>query len=146
MDERATDTRTPRERFPEALARANRANDELIGGRGELLRDCFSHREDATLFGGFGGHEVGWAQIGPRLTWVAQTFAGGRCSYETLSSDADNELAFVVQFERGEARIVGRPDPLPIDFRVTMVFRWEEGAWRLLHRHADHLGAKQRPT
>jgi hypothetical protein len=77
---------------------------------------------------------------------VAQSFAGGRCAYEILASHAGSELGFVVQFERGVARITGRPDALPLDFRVTMVFRWEDGAWRLLHRHADHLAGKQKPT
>ncbi|MGH7332342.1 MAG: YybH family protein [Candidatus Rokuibacteriota bacterium] len=140
------DRRTPAERFPDALAATNRANDELIEGRGGPIRDCFSHREDAALFGGFGGHEVGWAQIGPRLEWVAQSFAGGTCTYETITSAAGSELAFVVQFERGEARIRGRPTPLPLDFRVTMVFRWEDGAWKLLHRHADHLRDTPNPS
>jgi hypothetical protein len=51
-----------------------------------------------------------------------------------------------VQFERGEARIAGRAAPLRIDFRVTMVFRLEGGAWRLVHRHADHLVEKQPPA
>lgn len=140
------DARTPPERFPEALAAVNRANDELIEGRGGPIRDCFSHREDATLFGGFGGHEVGWTQIGPRLEWVAQSFAGGMCAYEIISSAAGRQLAFVVQFERGKARITGRAAPLPLDFRVTMVFRWEDGAWKLLHRHADHLADQQKPS
>jgi SnoaL-like domain len=140
------DTRTPQDRLAEALAEANRANDELIEGRGGPLRDCFSHREDATLFGGFGGHELGWAEIGPRLEWVAQSFAGEQCAYEILGSSAGSELAHVVQFERGEARITGRETPLRLDFRVTMVFRWEHGAWKLLHRHADHLFDTQKPA
>ncbi len=146
MERGATDARTPPEQFPDALAQANRANDELIRGRGDAIRACFSHREDITLFGGFGGHEAGWSQIGPRLEWVAQSFAGGRCDYEVVASGAGRELAFVVQFERGEARISGRHDPLVLDFRVTMVFRWEDEAWKLIHRHADHLAGKQRPT
>jgi ketosteroid isomerase-like protein len=139
-------SKTPRERFLQAVAAANRANDELLQGRAEAIRDCFSHAEDATLFGGFGGHEVGWGEIGPRLEWVARSFAGGTCAYEIISSGAGNELAFVVQFERGQARIAGRAAPLTLDFRVTMVFRREDGAWKLLHRHADHLSDKQRPT
>jgi hypothetical protein len=36
--------------------------------------------------------------------------------------------------------------PLPLDFRVTMVFRWEADGWRLLHRDADQRTAKQRPS
>jgi ketosteroid isomerase-like protein len=140
------DARPPAERFPDALAAANRANDELIEGRVGPLRDCFSHREDTTLFGGFGGHEAGWSQIGPRLEWVAQSFAGGTCTYEIINSGAGSDLAFVVQFERGEARVTGRTAPLNLDFRVTMIFRWENGAWKLVHRHADHLVDKQKPT
>ena len=115
-------------------------------GRVGPIRDCFSRGDDATLFGGFGGHEIGWARIGPRLEWVAQSFAGGTCAYEIVSSAAGHELAFVVEFERGQARIVGRAEPLSLDFRVTMVFRWEADAWKLLHRHADHLTDKQRPS
>jgi hypothetical protein len=144
--EQRSDAQSPRERFPEALALANRANDELIEGRGALLRECFSHREDITLFGGFGGHEVGWSQIGPRLQWVARSFAGGRCAYEVIASTASDEVGFAVQFERGVARITGRAEPLELNFRVTMAFRWEEGAWKLVHRHADHLVEKQRPS
>ena len=146
MERRSGDARSPRQCFPEALALANRANDELIEGRGALLRDCFSHREDITLFGGFGGHEVGWSQIGPRLEWVAQSFAGGHCAYEIIASTASDEVGFAVQFERGEARVTGRAEPLALNFRVTMAFRWEDGGWKLAHRHADHLAEKQRPA
>ena len=77
---------------------------------------------------------------------MAQSFLGGACTYDIISSTAGHELAFVVQFERGEAHIRDRAAPLTLDFRVTMVFRWESTAWRLVHRHADHLSGKQRPT
>jgi hypothetical protein len=138
-------TRTGGGTFAEAVARANRANEELLAGRGELLKECFSHGPDISLFGGFGGHERGWGEIGPRLDWIAKTFAGGHCEYEEVLSGSGVEHGFVVQFERGEARIVGRAEPLRVDFRVTMVFRREDGAWRLAHRHADHLVEKQKP-
>ncbi len=115
-------------------------------GRSGPLKDCYSHREDASLFGGFGGHEMGWDQIGPRLDWVAQTFVGGHLDYETLASEAGSELAYVVQFEHGECQVIGRTTPLRLDYRVTMVFRWEDGRWKLLHRHADHLFHKERPS
>jgi hypothetical protein len=138
-------TRVGAETFAGAVARANRANDELLEGRAELLKECFSHGRDVSLLGGFGGHERGWSEIGPRLDWVAQTFVGGRCEYERLLSDFGEELGYVVQVERGEARLAGRAEPLRIDFRVTMVFRREDGAWRLVHRHADPLVEKHKP-
>jgi ketosteroid isomerase-like protein len=35
----------------------------------------------------------------------------------------------------------GRDDPIPMDLRVTEVFRRENGQWMLMHRHADQLSA-----
>jgi ketosteroid isomerase-like protein len=125
--------------FPAALARANQANDELIAGRSALLMELFSHRDDATVLGGFGGHERGWSLIGSRLQWVGGTFLGGHCEYEVLTSWAGADLGYVVQIERIEARVVGRAEPLRVALRVTMVFRREDGEWKLLHRHADDL-------
>jgi SnoaL-like domain len=138
--------RTPQERFTEALDECNWANEELLAGRGAPIKNAFSHSSDATLFGGFGGHEVGWEQIGPRLDWVARSFAGGSCTYEVLASTVGKDLAVVVQFERGEARLTDREAPLRIDFRVTMAFRLEGDAWKLLHRHADHMIEQQKPV
>ena len=139
-------TRTPREGFAEALAACNRANDALLEGRSGPLKDCFSHGEDVSLFGGFGGHERGWRHLEPRLDWVARSFAGGRCDYETIATGAGDELGFTVQIERIEARVVGQASPVRMDLRVTMVFRFEASAWKLLHRHADHLLEKRAPT
>jgi len=139
------DTRTPQARFTDALDECNQANEELLAGRSAGIRNAFSHGTDTSLFGGFGGHEVGWAQIGPRLDWVARSFAGGSCAYDVIASAAGAELAYVVQFERGEAQLSSGA-PLRLDFRVTMVFRWEGDAWKLVHRHADHLIEKQSPT
>ncbi|MGH7785256.1 MAG: YybH family protein [Candidatus Binatia bacterium] len=136
----------PHERFAAALAECNRANDALLAGQSAALKACFSHSEEATLFGGFGGHERGWSAIEPRLDWVAQSFASGRCDYELLASGAGDAIAFCVQFERIEAQLTNTPRPVRMDLRVTMVFRWQGGAWRLLHRHADHLMEKAPPT
>ncbi len=128
--------------FAAALAAADQANEELLAGDATALRACFSHREDISLFGGFGGHEVGWSAIGPRLTWVAEHFAGGHCEYEVLSRVVGADVAAVVQFERGTSRLRdGSAHQLAL--RVTMVFRRESGAWKLVHRHGDPLVDKQ---
>ena len=62
-----------------------------------------------------------------------------------LTSWAGADLGYVVQVERIEARVVGRAEPLRMALRVTMVFRREDGEWKLLHRHADDLVNKRRP-
>ena len=51
------------------------------------------------------------------------------------------ELAYVVEVERLEGRFGGGEDLAPYDLRVTMIFRPEEGAWKVVHRHADRIPA-----
>ena len=53
------------------------------------------------------------------------------------------ELAYVVEIEQGEAKIGGSEDNTPWAFRATMIFRPEDGAWKIVHRHADPITTAQ---
>jgi ketosteroid isomerase-like protein len=55
------------------------------------------------------------------------------------------ELAYTIANERSEALIVGQDQAVPMALRVTHIFRMEEGAWKLIHRHADPLMQKTAP-
>jgi ketosteroid isomerase-like protein len=127
----------------DALDRANRANEALLHGDSGPLKACFSHRDDASVLGGFGGHEVGWALIGPRLDWVADSFIGGHFTYELIVATPGTDMGMVVQIERGQVQLKQRPAPQEMALRVTMVFHREDGEWKLLHRHADGLVEKR---
>jgi hypothetical protein len=49
----------------------------------------------------------------------------------------------VVEIERAKAKIGGREDITPFDLRVTMIYRPEEGTWKVVHRHADPITTAQ---
>ena len=49
------------------------------------------------------------------------------------------ELAYIVWIERVKAKLGGRQEIAPFDLRVTMIFRPEDGTWKVVHRHADPL-------
>jgi ketosteroid isomerase-like protein len=56
---------------------------------------------------------------------------------------ATPELAYTVWLERQEAKLAGRGDITPFTLRVTMVYRLEDGTWKVVHRHADPITTPQ---
>jgi ketosteroid isomerase-like protein len=59
--------------------------------------------------------------------------------FEEVSRYATPDLAYVVQVERHEGRLAGSGDKVAISLRVTMIFRPEDGTWKIVHRHADPI-------
>jgi hypothetical protein len=59
--------------------------------------------------------------------------------YRLRERRAKSELAYTVEMERMQAKVEGREDITPITARVTTIFRPEEGAWKVVHRHADPI-------
>jgi len=71
---------------------------------------------------------------------AASNFREGEItSYEIIEKHVTPELAYVVRVERARAKVGGREDIAPITLRVTMIFRPEDGVWKVVHRHADPI-------
>ena len=49
----------------------------------------------------------------------------------------------MVQIERAKAKIGGQEEITPYAVRSTMIFRPEEGEWKVVHRHADPITIPQ---
>ena len=45
--------------------------------------------------------------------------------------------------ERQEAKVGGAEDVAPFALRVTMIFRPEDGVWKVVHRHAEPIATAQ---
>ena len=67
------------------------------------------------------------------------TFVG----WQIVAKYVTPELAYVVGIERAEAKIVGREDITSYAVRSTMIFRPEDGEWKVVHRHADPITTAQ---
>ena len=50
-----------------AMAQLAMAQRDFMNGDATGLQRLYSHRDDVTVMGGFGGFERGWAEVGPRL-------------------------------------------------------------------------------
>ncbi len=108
----------------------------------------WSRRDDVTIFGGFGAYERGWAAVGPRLDWAASRFGGDGqpTRYEPLAAGSSGDLGYAIGLERTDSvPLAGLDAPRAGVLRVTHLFRREDGAWRIIHRHADPIAAKTAP-
>ena len=132
--------------FEAFLARADAAQVELQNGKAEPYKAVWSHGDDVTLSGGFGGAvEKGWTAVSKRLDWAGANFSKGKNSIERLVSNHSGNLGYVVQLEHISFTAPETGKPATRDLRVTMVFRREKDGWRIVHRHADSQMAKQAP-
>ncbi len=97
------------------------------------------HGEDYTLMPPNGGDpRRGFDGSREAVEWTARTFLGGDTDVEVFATYASGDLAVLVAVERQQGDVA----PLPRQdwsLRITLVFRREDGAWRLVHRHADPL-------
>lgn len=129
-----------------AMARLLAAQRDFLNGDASGLQRLYSHREDVTVMGGFGGFERGWAEVGPRLAWAASHFHGGDYNQEDISATVGADHACLVSIERWARRPAPGGSPVPVmALRVTQTFRLEDDEWRLVHRHADELVEKHEP-
>ncbi|MFF0340621.1 YybH family protein [Kribbella sp. NPDC004875] len=136
------------EDFETFLRRFEEANTAFVNGDPSLWLPLVSRSEQTSIFGGFGGQEVGWSEIGPRYEWASAQFraSGAEIRFEYLDKHVGADTAYTVAIERGTVHHVTQTEPVPHLLRTTMVFRAENGQWKITHRHADPLNPKSTPS
>ena len=116
------------------------ASGEFLKGNPKPTQELFSHREDVTLANPFGPPVRGWEQVAKVSEHAASQVRDGEfVSAEIIERHVTPELAYVVEIERAKAKIGRSEDITPFALRVTMIFRPEEGTWKIVHRHADPI-------
>jgi ketosteroid isomerase-like protein len=125
------------------IAKLELAEEEFVQGRPAAFQALWSHADDVTLCGGFGGVERGWQNVTDRLSWVSKKYSDGTRTREEISRMVGAEFAYLVQKEVIRSRVASQDEPSTQELRATMVFRREADGWRIVHRHADlQIGTK----
>jgi ketosteroid isomerase-like protein len=125
--------------FDAAIEAYHEALQAFVGGNPGPVTSLFSRREDVTLANPLGPPHRGPASVETAIAEASANFAGGSATFEEVSRYATPDLGYVVELERIEGRLVGTEDLRPMGLRVTMVFRREDDAWKVAHRHADPI-------
>ena len=128
----------------ELIERFHQAQGEFVKGNPEPVKKLCSHREDVTLNNPLAPPAHGWEQVAANTERAAsQVRDGENVGYEIIEKYVTPELAYVVQIERHKAKVGGREEITPTALRSTMIFRPEDGTWKVVHRHADPITTAQ---
>ena len=120
------------------------ALDVFMKGNPEPVKELFSHREDVTLANPLGPPAHGWDEVGATIEHAASQFRDGRLvGVEIVEKQVTPEFAYTLWLEHAEGKVSGREDVVPATLRVTMIYRPEEGEWKVVHRHADPITTPQ---
>jgi ketosteroid isomerase-like protein len=128
----------------ELIERYHLGGDEFLNGNPQPLLELWSRREDVTLANPFGPPVRGFDEVAKASDLAASRVRDGETvGFEIIEKYVTAELAYVVQIERVKAKIGESEDATPFALRVTMIFRPEEGEWKVVHRHADPITGAQ---
>ena len=112
----------------------------FVKGDPAPAKALYSHRDDVTLANPWGPAVRGWDSVSRTLDAAATRFEDGEVtSFEVIARYMSDELACVLEIERGQARIGGAPEVAPFALRVTTAYRHEDGDWKIVLRHADPI-------
>src|SRR5215212_9404642 len=124
----------------ELLELYHQALGAIINGDPGVYKSMLSERDDVTLANPFGPIASGRDAVEQRLEGAASNYTDGQLSgFDLIAKYETPELAYLVEVERFRAKVGGRDELVPVALRVTSVFRPEDGAWKVVHRHADPI-------
>ena len=135
--------------FERFLDRYEAANTAFVNGDPGPWLSITAEKDPQSIFGGFGGlGEAGAATVRQRYLLAANAFSssGAEVDFDYLVKDVRGKLAYTVAIERADVIYTGQSARHEQVLRATMLFRFERGAWRIVHRHADTMVDLQLPT
>jgi hypothetical protein len=128
--------------FNRFLERYEAANQAFVNGDPSPWLKITAEKDPASIFGGFGGlGEAGVAEVHERYLLAARAFqpSGAEVDFEYLVKDVRGKLAYTVAIERSHVLYTGQMEPQEQVLRSTMIFRYDRGRWKIVHRHADTM-------
>ncbi|MGW6280041.1 nuclear transport factor 2 family protein [Kribbella sp. NPDC055071] len=95
----------------------------------------WSTRDPVTVFGAWKTTTTS-AQTRALFQLLADSFSGSESfAYELVSADVAGDLAYTIAFEHTVTHVNG--ELRTYSLRVTQLYRREDGAWKVFHRHGD---------
>lgn len=106
------------------------------------MKELFSRADDVLLANPFGPAVLGWTAASDRLDFASSRFRDGDVTrFDEVVRYTAGDLVVLHETEYWQSRVADRDVVEPWVLRVTTTFRRENGAWRVVHRHADPIAS-----
>lgn len=126
--------------FDEFLKQRKEASDAFVNGESNSLDNISVQISPATSFGPKGNWVQGADLVNAANANGSKHFkSSSKNAFEVLNKGEDKNLAYCIGIQHSVVLMAGHKESIPFDLRVTEIFRRENGAWKLFHRHADPL-------
>jgi len=119
------------------------ANDSLYAalnamftGNLEPMNSIWSHADNVTDMGPFGGRLTGWEAVSAQFKKEAGMKLGGKIVCKEMHIYAGTDMGYIVCVEEGE-NMSAEGNPVLVSHRATNIFHLENGQWKLVHHHTD---------
>jgi ketosteroid isomerase-like protein len=111
------------------------ALNRMANGDTNSMSDIWSHSASVTTMHPIGGREVGWSQVRGPWEQVANLASNGQVKLRDQLLQVVGDVAYEVGVEQGQFKLAG--EQVPIEHRVTNIYRREAGGWKIVHHHTD---------
>ena len=129
------------------IERQHRALDAFVKGDPELLKALYSRRDDIVIANPFGPPAKGWQKAAATMEKAATNYRDGEATgFERVAEYATADLGYIMEVERYRSKVGGGDTLVPIALRVTTIVRREDGAWKIVLRHADPITSARPPA
>jgi uncharacterized protein (TIGR02246 family) len=119
------------------LARQTAAEQAFVHNDVGPRMELWSRRDPVTLYGANGESASGRDTLAEIFRQVASRFSDVRdFRFDVDVVEVVGDMAYTLGFESFTGSIDGRP-AAPVEVRVTHIYRREDGAWRIAHRHGN---------
>jgi NAD(P)H-dependent FMN reductase/ketosteroid isomerase-like protein len=124
--------------FDEFMKKRDEIARDYVNGEPEPLDKIVSRRDPATFFSPKGNIDQGAGAVASSYKAGAKMFSKpGTSELKVLQSGSSGDLAFWTGLQHARVRMGRDGEVVPMTLRITEVFRFEDGGWKLAHRHAD---------
>lgn len=111
--------------------------EALHNGDPEPRLEMWTTQDPVTLFGAAMPLKSGRDEVSRSFRWLASRWSDCTAqSIDIVAAGVSGDLAYTVGFEHTAVSVNGvRVEPYTL--RVTHIYRREQGAWKIVHRHGD---------